>query len=86
MNQTQTEAANLTHLQKNLFHDSQMNYDATLPALISIHNDSPRHTTQKESLVSYSLLLFQFTMVCNGTLRRASGPKNGLLQMIFFLQ
>lgn len=60
MNYAQTEAANLTltHLKKNLFCDSQMNYDATPAALLSIHNDSLRYTAQKESLVSCSTVTF----------------------------
>lgn len=60
MNYAQTEAANLTmiHLRKNLFCDSQMNYDATPDTLLPIHNDSLRYTAQKESLVSCSTVTF----------------------------
>lgn len=59
MNSAQTEAAHLTwtHLQKNLFCDSQMNYDATSTALLTIDNESPRYPTQKENLVSCSTVI-----------------------------
>lgn len=59
MNYAQTEAAHptLTHLQKNLFCDSQMNYDATSTALLPIDNGSVRYPTQKENLVSCSTVI-----------------------------
>jgi len=60
MNYAQTRAANLTltHLTKNLFRASQMNYDTTPAALLPTHNDSLRYTAQKETLVSCSSVPF----------------------------
>lgn len=59
MNYAQTEAAHptLTHLQKNLFCDSQMNYDATSTALLPIDNGGVRYPTQKENLVCCSTVI-----------------------------